>query len=79
MASATTTLVNLTPALRGRKIVCKHVLFFDHGWAGYLTYLGSPTSMLAGPQLATEQNTECIHEVHAQASIFLRQLHVSNI
>ena len=28
---------------------------------------------------ATEQNTECIHEVHAQASIFLRQLHVSNI
>ena len=29
--------------------------------------------------MATEQNTECIHEVHAQASIFLRQLHVSNI
>ena len=43
MASATTTLINLTPAPRVRKIVCKHVLFFDHGWAGYLTYLGSPT------------------------------------
>ena len=28
---------------------------------------------------ATEQNTECIHEVHAQASIFLRQLPISNI
>ena len=51
MASATTTLMNLTPAPRGRKTVCKHVLFFDHGWPGYLTYLGSPNSMLAGPQL----------------------------
>ena len=42
MASATTTLINLTPAPRGRKIVCKHVIFFDHGSAGYLTYLGVP-------------------------------------
>ena len=42
MASATTTLINLTPAPRARKIVCKHVIFFDHGWAGYLTYQGVP-------------------------------------
>ena len=51
MASATTTSINLTPAPRGCKIVCKHVLFLDHGWAGYLTYLGSPTSMYTGPYM----------------------------
>ena len=41
-ASATTASRNLTPAPRGCKIACKRVLFFDHGWAGYLTYLGPP-------------------------------------
>ena len=35
----------LTPGPRGDKIACKRELFFDHGWAGYLTYPGSPTSM----------------------------------
>ena len=45
IASATTTSRNLTPAPRGCKIACKRVLFFDHGWAGYLIYLGSPTSI----------------------------------
>ena len=34
-----------TPGPRGDKIACKGELFFDHGWAGYLTYPGSPTSM----------------------------------
>ena len=34
----------LTPGPRGDKIACKRELFFDHGWAGYLTYPGSPTS-----------------------------------
>ena len=48
-ASATTTSRNLIPAPRGCKIVCKCILFFNHGWAGYLTYLGSPTSMKTGP------------------------------
>ena len=43
IASAATTSRNLTPAPRGCKIARKHVLFFDHGEAGYLTYLGSPT------------------------------------
>ena len=43
-ASLTTTSRNLTPAPQGYKIACKRVLFFDHGWAGYLTYVGSPTS-----------------------------------
>ena len=28
---------------------------------------------------ATKQSNECLHEVHAQAGIFLRQLHVLNI
>ena len=51
IASATTTSRNLTPAPRGCKIACKRVLFFDHGWAGYLTYLGSPTSMYTGPYM----------------------------
>ena len=32
IASATTTLRNLTPAPRGCKIACKGVLFFDHGY-----------------------------------------------
>ena len=41
----------------------------------YFNYSDSGRNLLK----ATEQNTECIHEVHAQASIFLRQLHVSNI
>ena len=45
IANATTTSRNLTPAPRGCKIACKRVLFFDHGQAGYLTYLGSPISM----------------------------------
>ena len=76
MPSATTTLINLTPAPRGRKIVCKHVLFFDFYW-------GPPPpckqALNYSAIIATEQNTECMHEVHAQASIFLRQLHVSNI
>ena len=35
----------LTPGPRGDKIACKREPFFDHGWAGYLTYPGSPTSM----------------------------------
>ena len=33
------------PSTRGCKIACKRVLFFDHSQVGYLTYLGSPTSM----------------------------------
>ena len=41
-ASATTASKNLTSAPRGCKIVCKRVLFFDNGQAGYFTYLGSP-------------------------------------
>ena len=36
---------NFTPASRGCKIVCKRVLFFNHSLAGYLTFLGSFTSM----------------------------------
>ena len=42
ITSAATTSRNLTPAPWGSKIVCKRALFFDHGWAGYLTYLGFP-------------------------------------
>ena len=38
-----------TPGPRGDKIACKRELFFDHDWAGYLTYPGSPTSMYTGP------------------------------
>lgn len=29
---------------RGCKVVCKRSLFFDHDYASYLTYLGSPLS-----------------------------------
>ena len=36
----------------------------------YFNYSDSGRNLLK----ATEQNTECIHEVHAQASIFLGQL-----
>ena len=36
---------NVTPGPRGCKFICKRGPFFDHGYAGYLTYLGSPTSM----------------------------------
>ena len=36
----------------------------------YFNYSDSGRNLLK----ATEQNTECIHEVHVQASIFLRQL-----
>ena len=42
VARATTTSKNLTLAPWGCKIACKRVFFFDHGKAGYLTYLGSP-------------------------------------
>ena len=33
IASATTTSRNLSPAAQGCKIVCKRVLFFDHGYS----------------------------------------------
>ena len=48
VARATTTSKNLTLAPWGCKIACKRVFFFDHGKAGYLTYLGSPTFMETG-------------------------------
>ena len=35
----------LTPGPRGDKIACKRELFFDHGWAGHLTYPGSLNNM----------------------------------
>ena len=40
-----TTSSNVTPGPRGCKFACKRGPVFDHGYAGYLTYLGSPTSM----------------------------------
>ena len=45
IASATATSRNLTSAPRGCKIVCKRVLFFEDGQAGYLIYQWFPTSM----------------------------------
>ena len=51
IASVTTASRNLTPAPRGCKTACKCVLFFDHGQAGYLTYLGSLFPCKKGPQL----------------------------
>ena len=36
---------DVTPGPRGCKFACRRGPFFDHGLAGYLTYLGSPTSM----------------------------------
>ena len=40
-----TTSSNFTLGPRGCKFACKRGPYFDHGYAGYLTYLGSPTSM----------------------------------
>ena len=40
-----TTSSNVTPGPRDCKFACKRGPFIAHGWVGYLTYLGSPTSM----------------------------------
>ena len=45
MPSEHTMSSNITPGPRAHKFACKCEPFFNHGWEGYLTYLGSPTSM----------------------------------
>ena len=51
MASATTTLMNLTPAPQGRKIVCKHVLFFRPRLGGLPHLPGVPHLHVSRPSI----------------------------